>query len=444
MKACFPFQVHSKSIVWSILVTVMAIATGCSSVLDLPDKPTDAQCLPAERRCLNNRPQSCMNLVWQDEDLCPQSAPVCTANGQCSSVTAVSAGGHHACALIEADGSLRCWGGNESGQLGNGSMLPVNGSVRVGDFINMKEIQAGGHDDAGFTCAIDKDAKAWCWGDNFSGQLGLDDKQPRAEPTWVEGISDVQHVSVGSRHTCAIFNGGKVNCWGWDTVAASNIPSDWTGLSQLPTIKEIAAGGRHTCAIAENGDVYCWGYNGDGQCGQPLTEEFVEAPKRVAGIANATVIAAGYFHTCALSKNEVLCWGRNDCGQLGRGTYCGSYCPQPKDKKACGEFAPAAVVTSPTTPLGLDLGGYHSCIIGASGTLRCWGRSDYEQAGSNGDPVLGMGAIFFPVSMETTQTHALTLSLGAYFGCITTDMRGTQCWGRNDHGQLGIDDSVQW
>jgi alpha-tubulin suppressor-like RCC1 family protein len=443
MKAWFSFPARFERNTLCIFVAII-LATGCNSILNLPDEPSDAECLPNERRCNGNQPQSCVGYLWKDEDPCPSSAPVCTASGLCSSVAMVSAGGHHACALIKEDGSVRCWGGNESGQLGNGSTLPVDGSVDIGNLTNIKEIQAGGHDDAGFTCVIDEGAKAWCWGDNTSGQLGIDNKQNQSEPNLVEGISNVEHLSLGSRHMCAIFNGGKVNCWGWDTVKASNTPSDWMTLNELPKITQLAAGGRHTCAIAENGDVYCWGYNGDGQCGQPLTEEFVQTPKKVAGIASVTTIAAGYFHSCAISNNQVFCWGRNDCGQLGRGTYCGSYCPQPKNMEACGEFAPAPVILNPTTPLGLDLGAYHSCIIGGSGTLRCWGRRDYGQAGTGGEPIIGLGATFLTTPAETTQTHALTLSLGAYFGCIITDNRGTQCWGRNDHGQLGIDDSVQW
>lgn len=423
-----------------MLITVV-IAPGCDVMLGISDEPIDAQCVPDERQCRNNRPQKCVDYIWQDDEPCPNSTPVCTLHGACSKVTMLAAGGNHACGLIDLDKSIRCWGGNESGQLGSGTTTAVDSSVTVLGLKNVKQIRAGGYDDKGFTCAIDANDKVFCWGDNNNGQLGTGDKQTYLAPISVEGTSGVTHLGLGSRHTCAVVESGTVQCWGWDTVTAWIVP---TSISPLPPMMRVEAGARHTCALGVNGDVYCWGYNGDGQCGQPLDEEFVQTPKKVVGISGAYAISAGYFHTCALSQDQVFCWGRNDCGQLGRGTYCGEYCPLPKEKKACGEFQPAPALTGQGIIADLDLGADHSCVIGTSGAINCWGRNDYRQAGENGQSIIGHGANFYPVPSMTGFTHATFLSVGAYFGCITTDTRGTHCWGRNDFGQLGTDEAVKW
>jgi alpha-tubulin suppressor-like RCC1 family protein len=92
-----------------------------------------------------------------------------------SGVAEVSAGWGFTCA-VKTDGSLWCWGWNQYGQLGNGtttdSSIPVRASIA-----NVVEVSTP--NTAGWSaCARKSDGSVWCWGLDNSGQLG--DGDPNA------------------------------------------------------------------------------------------------------------------------------------------------------------------------------------------------------------------------------------------------------------------------
>jgi alpha-tubulin suppressor-like RCC1 family protein len=266
-------------------------------------------------------------------------------------VPAVSAGGDHTCALSSA-GTVKCWGRNYNGQLGNGTTADSSTPVQVkdvagtGTLSHVTQISAGGY----HTCALLRDHTVECWGWNSGGQLGSGTTTQSSTPVQVKGVggvgtlSNVSQVSAGYSHTCALSSAGTVECWGYNgdgelgngTTTQSSTPvqvKDVAGTGTLSNVTQISAGRFHTCALQSDNTVVCWGYNGQGQLGNGATADSSTPVqvKDVAGtgtLSNVTEIEAGGLHTCALlSDHTVECWGWNSGGQLGNGATADSSIP---------------------------------------------------------------------------------------------------------------------
>lgn len=134
-------------------------------------------------------------------------------------VRAIAAGGAHSCA-INSIGRTFCWGYNRFGELGNGepSSVVVSEPVRTrrlgrrtqAIYVGGDSLSAQGH-----SCALNEDRRPFCWGRNFSGQLGVGTFSDLAVPRRVRGFGrDIRHVSLGAFHSCAINQRGRAFCWG--------------------------------------------------------------------------------------------------------------------------------------------------------------------------------------------------------------------------------------
>jgi len=200
----------------------------------------------------------------------------------------LSYGDGHICALIKG-GSVSCWGNNDAGESGHGAVPPAGPqevTVRPGLVPGIATAIAVSAGDAS-TCALLSDHTVRCWGDNAYGELGnRRPSGPRAEhesPVAVDGISNATAISVGSDHACAIVSGGHVWCWGGNGNGQlgdgrlshgqsvnpgapdfSPLPVEVRGLTDAVA---IAAGSWHTCALLRSGTVECWGSDAHGQLG---------------------------------------------------------------------------------------------------------------------------------------------------------------------------------
>jgi alpha-tubulin suppressor-like RCC1 family protein len=99
-------------------------------------------------------------------------------------VAEIAAGGYHTCARL-SDGTVRCWGHNEYGQLGDNTQTSRLVPVAVSGLSGVAEIVAG----ASHTCARLSDGTVRCWGNNDYGQLGDNTQTSRLVPVAVSGLS---------------------------------------------------------------------------------------------------------------------------------------------------------------------------------------------------------------------------------------------------------------
>jgi hypothetical protein len=193
----------------------------------------------------------------------------------------VSGGQDHSCG-VQADGTLWCWGWNDTGELGTGGGNESR-PRQVGTGTDWAKVACGG----GSTCAIRTNGDLWCWGDNWFGQLGTGDRTNRSVPTLVSATGDWTHVDMDNFGSCGLREPGQLYCWGrsasgvlgYDPSGDQNCNSapcnpapTRVGLAGLggpeADFVEVWSGRFHTCAKRVDGQVYCAGLDsgriGDG------------------------------------------------------------------------------------------------------------------------------------------------------------------------------------
>jgi alpha-tubulin suppressor-like RCC1 family protein len=281
--------------------------------------------------------------------------------------------------------SVRCWGFNDHGQLGDGvgsdepqSVAPVT-VVGLHDAV---QISVG----ARHACALRANHYAVCWGDNTFGQIGYPIGPDALVPLPVLGLGQARYVSAGYGHTCAIAMDRSVLCWGAgggvgmsNSATASLIPTPVAGVGDVVA---LSAGGVATCAIAgAHRRVYCWGFDDDGQLGNGhvVSRNFPAGP--VIGLSHMTAVDSGFNFTCATNPARVFCWGYNSNGELGNVT---ASLPTPTPQTARLVMRPASISAGEDT----------ACASTTASTLYCWGS---DGAGALGDGPTDSGGLVVQV-----------------------------------------------
>jgi alpha-tubulin suppressor-like RCC1 family protein len=294
----------------------------------------------------------------------------------------MSAGANHTCALDDA-GTVWCWGQNLTGALGTGETSTLEDTpTAVSLTAPAVDVTAG----TTHTCAALMDGSVRCWGGNGEGQVGNGNRTNALSPQLVSGVSAVVSVGAGDAHTCARASGGAVSCWGANEegqLGNATIPT--TGLMRrslvpvlvdgIPDAATLAVGWDFACVVTTGGTVRCWGANASEQLGVmgPATAASV-APTMPSGVAPTALTAGGYDflgshgHTCAWSRDgAIACFGQNYYGEIGTGATFGNI--------------PPTRVTLIETATVVAAGSSHTCAI-SSGTVYCWGRGDEGQLGN--------------------------------------------------------------
>jgi alpha-tubulin suppressor-like RCC1 family protein len=374
--------------------------------------------------------------------------------------------GSAACA-VDSFLDLRCWGANESGQVGNGQQVDQFTPVVIpGEW---STVSVGGDHAA----ALDPTGELALW-----GGLGGD------KPDKVEGDADWTAITAGGAHGCGLREDGSAWCWGDNDLGAlgdGTVTASATPVSAgAQTWVAISAGADHTCAIDEDRSLWCWGGNIAGQLGigsaddQPHTTPVPAGP---AGAEWASISAGGIpgwdpgSHTCGIRTNGTLwCWGLNGFGQLGDGTTTDSAIPMQvgtdadwqsvstggwftfatkRDGSAWGFGAGDWGVfgdgldASSLTPMPLalpNLRSWEELAVGLYNAALRHGNDDIDAWGHAGFGVLGAGPPWVP------QITPPATAVGSGWEVVDGDSNtvcgvakdGTLwCWGWNRNGQLG-------
>lgn len=300
-----------------------------------------------------------------------RATPV-TVSGLSSGVRTISNRYDHACAIV-VTGTVKCWGWNASGQLGDNTTTSSNTPVTVSGLSGVSAISVGN----GHSCALLRTGALKCWGGG--GKTGDGTDVDRTVPVDVFGLSSgVIAISAAGYHTCALLSTGAVKCWGSDD--NGTIGNGGGGDSTKPggaisgfsaSVIALAAGERHNCALLSTGGVQCFGQNGNGQLGNNTTNSS-STPVTVSGISSAVAISANGWTSCALlSSGEAKCWGRNNEGQLGDNSTTQSLTP--------------VTVSGLSSAVAIGSGYNHTCALLSSGAAKCWGSNEWRQLGDGTD-----------------------------------------------------------
>jgi alpha-tubulin suppressor-like RCC1 family protein/Tol biopolymer transport system component len=394
-------------------------------------------------------------------------------------VTQMVGGDAHSCALIQG-GKAYCWGGNESGQLGDDSTSAWYTAIEVEDVVEVTPdpavtmLAAG----AAHSCALLIDGRVKCWGRNVDGQLGDNTQISRARPVFVAGLAPgTQSVAAGAAHTCVRTATNGASCWGDNQYGQlgdnssmdRSLPVDVPGVAG--EVLAIVAGTYHTCALVSTGGgtVKCWGRNFGGTLGNGGFAD-ADEPVAVTGLTGVTQVVAGDGHTCALIGGVVQCWGSRDYGQVGDATDTDRPTPtpvlnlgandviklasgrwftcalKPGSEIRCwgdnfhGQLGDGSSTIRPTAVLGPTIANVaslyaaqeHICARRHDGTLQCWGRNLEGQLGDG-----GVSSRLTPVEVPGLAAGVQRIVAAVSHTCAITAGGAAKCWGRNDNGQLG-------
>ena len=355
-----------------------------------------------------------------------------------------------------ASGSVRTWGSDTYGQLGNDSLTGSSIPVSVSGLTGLTAVAAGGR----HSLVLKSDGTVWAWGDNDHGQLGINSTSNTTVPVQVQDstgasfLTGVTAIAAGYYHSLASKSNGTVWAWGDNyygelgngTSKNVSVPvqvKDSSGVSYLTGIIAVAAAQEHSLALKSDGTVWAWGDNAYGELGD-ADPNFLESsvPVQVRDstgtsyLTGVVAIAAGYADNLAL-KNDgtVWAWGRGDMGQLGNDSTGNSSVPvQVKDPTGTSYLSGVTAVAS---------GAFHNLALKGGGTVWGWGNNADGELGINSGGVFGAySSLPLQVKDPTGASFLMGISAiaGGYYHSLAAKSDGSAwAWGGNSAGQLGND-----
>jgi alpha-tubulin suppressor-like RCC1 family protein len=244
--------------------------------------------------------------------------------GLTSGVKQIAAAAAVGFALL-ADGSVKAWGFNGNGAVGDGSLTNRWSPVQVyGLTSGVTQIAAAAA--TGFALLADGSVRAW--GFNDAGQVGDGSLTNRWSPVQVSGLtSGVTQIASAGHTGFALLSDGSMRAWGFNGSGQVGDGSTTGRLTPVPVsgltsaVKQIAAGLHTGYALLSDGSVKAWGLNGTGMVGDGSSTNR-SSPVQVSGLTSGVtqVAGAGYNGFALLSDGSVKAWGFNSAGQVGDGS----------------------------------------------------------------------------------------------------------------------------
>jgi alpha-tubulin suppressor-like RCC1 family protein len=279
-------------------------------------------------------------------------------------------------AAIKTDGTLWTWGSNSNGKLGINDTTQRNTAVTTfAGGTNWKQVSCG----YGCAGAIKTDGTLWTWGQNSSGQLGINNTTNRLTPvTTFAGGTNWKQVNCGYRSTTAIKTDGTLWVWGDNTNAQLGTNDTTQRNTPVTTFaggtnwKQVSSGSTYTAAIKTDGTLWTWGRNAFGQLGINNIDTRTTPVTTFAGGTNWKQVACATYHTLAIKTDGTLWgWGQNGVGSLGI-------------NNETNRSTPVTTFAGGTNWKQVDCGGEHqSAAVKTDGTLWLWGRNISLQLGTN-------------------------------------------------------------
>jgi|GEM_PF-785456 len=325
----------------------------------------------------------------------------------------IAGGGSHSLAL-RSDGTVWAWGGNDYGQLGDGTTTQRQKPMQISGLVGVTAISCNHASD--HSLALLNNGTVWAWGYNEWGQLGDGTTTNRLKPVPVLDLSDVTAIAAGGFYSLALKNDGTVWAWGNGgmlgdgTSTSRNRPVQ---VSSLSDVTAIAGGIFHSLALKSDGTIWAWGANDSGQLGDGTNINRL-TPIPVLSLSNVIAIAGAEHSLALLSNGTVRAWGNNFNGQLGDGT-------------TTNRNAPVAV-SGMNGVKAIATGNSYSIWLKSNGTVWVQGRNTDGELPKQLMEAGGVNAL-----------SDITAIAGGYRHSLALKSNGTVwAWGANDSDQLGV------
>lgn len=331
---------------------------------------------------------------------------------QSSAISSIAAASHSACLTNQA-GELVCWGRNYNGQLGidSNNFGPFDFS-EVEPNKSWDKVFGGGSS----YCAVDDAGDLYCWGNGYSGQLGIGSNQDSYSPVKVNGPTQVQKLHMTDQYACAIDGDGQLWCWGSPnnglgdgTNSSSNVP-----VRLYNDFDAVDIDGNYSarCAASDTGDMYCWGTSLN-RYGLGNSQFSSSIPIEIATSSDVVDLSMGSSHLCYSDSND--------------NTYCSGY------SASVGQTANSDAISNTHNDEKLDLrfsslelSENTSCGLTDSGEIYCWGDNSNKLV----------------TNSETYMTDAVPVAFDGRSIGISSSISGTEVVGQSLTAEISIPDDV--